>query len=217
MPRPTRDALNAALTNNQVDAMRVIRAGDAWNQATLFFRGTTDANDRLVLPEAAKAAAVLQAFVTAGGSEEYKAPVAPDVTLVGGDVKLSPTGDVQFFGGEATSVVAEVVYAPMPGPIFEDLVDVASSSATLLQSRAGLLLLEAEVITGATPGVVTPILRGGTPAGGEAALSNDGLSVVFNAADVVGGTARIKYIAAEIEGVTRAPLVARLNDDQGAL
>ena len=152
-------------------------------------------SDVLVLPENAKARAVLVAFAAAGVTTGYLTPVAGDGAPATTNVGVSPNGDILFDNATDDVTDAEVMYLPIEGPVVEDFVDVAASSATLLRGNRAVVLLEVEVLTGASPGAVLADERGNTPASGEAALNDTGLTVDFNAAQVVGGTARIRYIA----------------------
>ena len=151
-------------------------------------------SDVLVLPEGAKAAQIISAFGTVGTVTGYFTPVDQESTPATTQVAVNATGDILFLTADAVTA-AEVTYIPIEGSVVEDIVNVAASAAVLLASRSGRILLEAEVLTGATPGVKTINARDATPGGGTANLNLLGTGVDFNAADVVAGTARIKYIA----------------------
>lgn len=213
MPRPLRQALNQALTNNQVDAMRGIRSGDAFEQSGMFISGGQGDFTGFALPEAAKASAILTAFATTG-TPGFLTVV--NGTPAAGEIAVSPTGDIALNIADSITNV-ELVYMPQEGAIFEDLVDVAASVSTLLQSRGGVILLEAEVLTGVIPGVKAVIARASAATASSASLDAAGTGITWDITDVVVGTARIKYYATPGVGGQPLPLVNRLNDDQGAI
>lgn len=201
MSRPLRDVLNESNPNKLPTAAQSLPLGNALALATMFAAGPVVA-DTLVLPETEKAGQITRAFARAGGSTGYKTVVAPESTPAAGQCAITPSGDVLFAAADAVTD-AEVIYAPVEGAVFEDVVDAAASAATFSQGRRALALLEAEVIAGVIPGAKAPAARGSVPAAGTAALSAAGTGVAFNAADVVAGSVRLRYIA--VPGVGAGP------------
>lgn len=193
MSRNLKAALNEANPNKIAAVLNAVRSGAAFGAIPQFFRGTVTA-DVLALPEELRAAAVLQGFRVAGGATGQIIPEVQGTTPAAGEAAPNPVGNVVFAAADVVTE-AEVMYLPFQGEIFEDFVVVAASSATLLGSRRGAVLLSAEVVTGVIPGAKTVDFRGAAIAAGEVGLALSGLTVTFNAADVVAGTARVRYVA----------------------
>lgn len=207
MSRPLRDVLNESNPNKLPSGAQTLRLGDALALVTLFASGTVT-SDVLSLPESEKAGQITRAFARVGGSTGYKTVVAPETTPAAGECAITPSGDVLFAAADAVTS-AEVMYAPVEGEVFEDVVDAAASAAAFVQGRRALALLSAEVITGAIPGTKTPAARGSAPAAGTAALSAAGTGVAFNAADVVAGSVRLRYLAVPGVGSGPQPSIAQ--------
>lgn len=191
MSRTLRASLNEANPNLVPTDLQRAKAGDALALIPAFAAGAV-ASDILVLPENAKAAQVLRCW--AAGPDAYLLPVAQESTPGAGEVAVAPNGDLIFAAADSVTA-AEVVYVAMEGEVFEETLPVAASALEFPQGRTASVLLECEVITGVVPGTETVIARAGTPAATEAALTADGSGVAFNVADVIAGTARVKYIA----------------------
>lgn len=210
MARNVEYILDEANPNKIPSGLQVVRAGKAMKLIPRFEAGTVTANV-LTLPEDAKALHVLLAFARTGTATGWKIGVSPAATLAAGQVNVTPTGDIAFFGTDAVTG-AEVWYIPMEGELVEDTIQVTAGGAgTLLGERQALRVLEAEVLTGAAPGNKTVVQRGATPAAGEAAATAPG-QVAFNGADIAGtgGTARILYIARPNVGSALPSLGQRL-------
>jgi hypothetical protein len=209
MSRPLIDILNESNPNKVADADRIAQMGNALALSARTIRATVTTNV-LTLPEGAKAAAILRCFATTGASTGNKAPVAPETTPAAGQCAVTPTGDVAFANADAVTQ-AEVTYiAAESGGVFEDVLSVAASTATLLQGRVGLVLLSATVEVGIVLGAVTIVARGATPAATQAALGATGATIAFNAADVITGRVRVRYIARPDVGGAGTSLNARL-------
>ncbi len=217
MSRTSLEALNAANPNQLASLCQAVRLGDALGAAPMVVRGVV-ASHVLVLPERFRAAAILAAFATAGTVAGQKTPVpmatAPATTQVG----ITATGNVLFNAGTDVVTEAEVIYVPFQGQVIEEVITVAASLGTLNQSRKAALLLEATVVTGVTPGLALTVdYRNAAIASGEAGINLLGSGITFNAANVVAGTVRVKYIAQLGVGYgVPLPLVNRLNDQQSA-
>ncbi len=211
MARSARAILNEANPNKLPDANKALPMGEAVALVPRTFRGAT-VNDILVLPEAAKCAAILAAFGE-GTVPGYKTP-----QLVGNlpaTLQCSPTpaGDIRFNAATDEIADAEVSYLAWEGPIIEDFitVDTGTDIATFLGNRAASVLIQAEAITGAVTGAKTPAPRGGAAATTLCALTEDGLGVLFNAATDAVLTCRIRYIAQPGVGATGRSVSASLD------
>lgn len=198
MARAVKIVLDESNPSKGWAASQVAKLGSALGIIPRFAQGATAA-DILVLPEGAKAAAILSVYARAGGATGYLAVAARDTTPAIGNAAINPDGDIEFAAADAITD-AEVVYMPQEGEIFDEQVLVtAAGVGTLLQGRGAIQVLAAELLTagGGTPGVKDVIARGtAAPGAGNASLSDDGLSVQFDAVEAgTGGTAQIRYIA----------------------
>jgi hypothetical protein len=195
MSRSLRVIFNEGNPNKVPDANQGIRMGEALALVPRTFRGVTVA-DILVLPETAKCAAVLSAFGQ-GTVPGYKGGVAPGVAPATLFCAPNAAGNVLFNAGTDEITDAEVSYLAYEGPIVEDfmVVDTGTDIATFLGGRAAAVLLDVEALTGAVTGAVTPAVRATSPATTLAAITEDGLGVLFNAATDAVLTCRVRYIA----------------------
>lgn len=201
MTRSLRAALNESNPNKISDGFRVALAGDALALTPAFIASAVTANT-IVL--ANKAAFILAAFAVAGGATGALTVVAG--VPAAGQVAVSPAGDIVFAAADGVTS-AEVTYAAQDGETFTETVDIVGSAALFLQSKRGVRLVSATVLTSNIPaglGAKTIAARGSAPAAGAAALSTAGTGVAFNAGNVVTGTASVTYIATP--GVGAAPL-----------
>ena len=202
MSRSLRDIFNEGNPNKVPAANRSVRMGDLLNNVSQGIGGLTTAPTLafafagaavLTPAETRRARVGVLGYVRAGGTPGFALVGSPITAPGAGQLAVGPQGRPLFETGVTD---AEVTYCPVEGPVIEDFVDVAASAATLLRGNRAQTIIEVEVLVGATPGVKLVTFRGqGASVGGEVALSDDGLSVDFNAADVVAGTARIRYIA----------------------
>lgn len=195
MSRTLRSAFNEANPNKLPDVNKALRMGEAMALLPRFVQGAVTSNV-LSLPDEAKAGQVLVAFARAGTSTGYKTAAAPHSTPGAGAVAVNAAGDIEFNGTDAVTA-AEVLYVAAEGDVIEEEIDVAADgTASFLQSREGVVLLEAELLSGDSVGDKTVIARGSAPAAGQAALDLLG-QPVFNATDVGANVerARVKYVA----------------------
>ena len=213
MSRTLKTVLDEANPNKEPSAFQIAKAGSALGVVGAFVTGTVTSN-KLTLPTGQKALQVLSAFSRVGTLTGYLTPIATETTPTTGQVAVNANGDIVFAVADAVTS-AEVVYQPVEGEIYTDSVAVVASSATLLQSRRALKILSVSVVTGVIPGAKTVVARGtAAPTAGNVALNAAGAAVVFNAADVVAGTALITYIATPGVGNGPAlPLSGRLLSD----
>jgi hypothetical protein len=205
MTRSLKKVLDEANPNKVPSALQEYQAGKAFELIPRYVRGTVS-SDVLELPEEARAAQVLAAHAIAGSATGYVTPQTPEAGAgSAGQCAVTPDGNVIFNSTDAVTD-AEVWYVPREGEIFEETVDVtAGGAATLLQSRQAVLLLEAELLDGSSPGSKTIVARGSSPSAGEAALDTDGLGVSFASADVGSSSQRVRVKYYAQPGTTGAP------------
>lgn len=207
MSRPLIDVLNEGNQNKLGSADQAVQMGNALGLVTRFIKAAVVAN-AIVLPDGFKAAAVIRAFATAGGTTGMKTPVLPEGAVAATQVGTTPTGDILFAAADAVTF-AEVEYAVLEGAgVFEEDIDVAASALVFPQGRGAVALLSAEVTAGLVLGAKVIEARGSAPAAGDAALTADGLGVAFNAADVIAGKAHVKYVATPGVGPGASPSLA---------
>ena len=193
MAQPLKDAGDQGNPNKVGDFNQVAKMGSALSRNAAHSALLAVSGDAASLPEGRKAAQVLEARATAGTATGPLTPVDYGATPAAGEIAVSAAGDLEFAAADGVTE-CEVVYMPMEGDVIEENVPVASSAASVAQGRRVRMLLEAEVLQGASAGTKTVANRGATPAAGEVAAADDG-TLAFNAADVVAGEARVKYIA----------------------
>lgn len=215
MARSDREILNEGNPNKVGDALHVLPMGEAIALVPRTFRGATVA-DILVLPEAAKCAALMAAFGvgTVGG---YKLPMRTGIAPATLQAAPNAGGDILFNAGTDIITDGEIQYLAYEGPIIEDfmVVDTGNDIATFLGGRAASVLLDIEALTGAVTGAKTPALRGGAAATLFAAITEDGLGVLFNAGTDAVLTCRVRYIAQPGVGATGRSVSTSLDaDDQ---
>lgn len=180
---------------SKIDAtFNVVGLGKAFGNIPRHVRGTLQTATSFSLPDNAKCLAVLAAYATAGTATGAKAPTTGTPAV--GEVGVSPTGNILFNGTDAVTD-AEIAYVAVEGDLVEAQMTVAADGTTQLPGdRSAVLLISASLDDNTSaPGSKTVVARGGAPAVGEAALSNDG-QIIFNGTDVGAspGTATVKYI-----------------------
>ena len=204
MSRSLRAILDEAQPGKLPDANRLLQMGEAMGLVPRTFRGAVVANV-LVLPEAAKCAALIGGYGE-GTVPGYKLPLATGAAPATLQAAPNAAGDILFNAATDVITAAEVQYLAYEGPIVEDLmvVDTGTDIAAFLGGRAASVLLDVEALTGAVAGPKTPALRAtAAPATTLAALTEDGLGVLFNAATDAVLTCRVRYIAQPGVGDTR--------------
>jgi len=200
MPRTNKQILNAGDMNKVGAVSRLVNIGDGLSLAARTFEGVP-VGAFLILPEAAKAMALLEVYVLTGTVVGRMDIVTKESgTVLTGDCKIDPKGDVEFLLADAPTL-AQVVYIPVEGTVFEEQVSVpASGLAPLRAGRSAIQLIEASLDVGGgitLAGAKTIVTRAdGAPSSTEARLEVDGEVVAFNATDAgTGGTATVKYVA----------------------
>ncbi len=213
MTRTLRDALNDSNPNQLPAAGHDALLGDVLALVPVFHKSTTP-GEILLLPDDRKAAQVLRCFVTDPTALRYLTPADPETTPGAGNVAVTPTGDIVFAAADNVAAV-EVLYQPVEGQLFEEVIQVAASLGAPLQGRSAVVLLEAEILTGLVGGgdaTPTVILRDSATTSGAVSIDRTGLVFTFHADDVVTGTVRVKYLAAPGVGAgVRAALRDRLD------
>lgn len=199
MARTLLSALNESNPNKVSDALRDVKAGTAFLNAPSFIDSAVS-SDTIILADGNKAALGLAAFASAGGATGPLAFVAGGAP-VAGEFSVTPAGDLIFAAADAVTR-AEVYFIAVQGEVFTESLEVAASSAAFSSGRKGAVLLSATITAGLALGPKTPVARGSAPAAGEAAIAADGLSVAFNVADVVAGSATVTYIVTPGSGGT---------------
>jgi hypothetical protein len=208
MARSLRTILNAANPNNVDSALQAGRVGSVLALSARGVRGAVVANV-LVLPENARAAAILEVRAVAGTAVGLFTPLATGATPVTTEAAINAVGNIVFAAADAVTE-AEVVYIAEEGDVTEDVIPVASNSGTLLANRRAKRVLEVTRLVGTDIGVATVVGRGATPADNQAAANAAGTAIVFNAADAV-TSARVKYIAQPGYGNAPPPVVPALD------
>lgn len=209
MSRTLKAAINAANPANVPVGLQVAKAGTLLGLIPRRVRAAVVAHT-LVLPDAAKAAAVLSAFSIAGTLTGRLAG-GSSATPATGNAGVSLSGDIRFATADAVTS-AEVVYLAAEGDVITDTLTVDSDSATLLGGRAAHTIIRVESIEGTTLGALTVAARGAAPGAGAASQSLAGTVVSFNASDAV-TAANVTYIATP--GVGSAPIGLGENLDEG--
>lgn len=193
MARTLRAAANSSLLPNMGAIGYSMQWGDAMTGARMSVNGAVTSHV-LTLPNQYKASMILKAYSRAGSTTGELAYVTGGAPTTG-QISTTPTGDIICATADAVTSL-EVDYMTFDGPLITELVTVASSVATLNASKAAYCLISATVVTGASPGAVTPVARGtASPSSGQAAIQDDPTKVNFNAAQVVAGTATLVYVA----------------------
>ncbi len=205
--RTVRGLLNEANPNKLEVGFALLPMGEAMGLLARSVRAVGMVAGVVPLPDNEKACAIVKAFAVDGAT----GPLTIVEGVPGaGEVAVTPNGDVLTLVADAITEL-ELTYQAREGCVVEETVDVVASVATPLGARRIGVLLEVEVVAGATPGVLAVGVRGAAPgAGVNATVTFPGLGVTFAAADVVAGTARLKYIAQPGEGTAPASVSANL-------
>lgn len=216
------DSLNRANPNSLADMLRKVSFGDVLAQSAvqtvrrvnMDAAGTNPGNvatvDVLVLPDFAKASHILRAYARAGTAGTGEMTVASkDATPATGEIAVAPNGNIVTLAADAITEV-DITYVPEGNvTVVESVFPAASDSVavpTPITDRGLVAVLEAEVVEGTGTGNKIVLTAGGSPSAGQCAMSADGTTVEFAAADAV-ARVRLKLLVAK-------PVAAQL---QGAL
>lgn len=186
MTRILKTVLDEGNNNKLAAALAELPLGRTMNLVPKFYRGAVVANV-LVLPDEAKAAAILSAVRTAGTTIGYTTPVLTSAVVATNQCKVDAKGDIAFFGTDAVTE-AEVVYVAVEGDLVTREIDVVAGTGVgaLPSSDVGVLLLSATVLAGGALGAKTVLPRvSAAPAAGNVALDLNGDQVLFAVADAV--------------------------------
>ncbi|MEE9532843.1 MAG: hypothetical protein V3W06_00360, partial [Acidimicrobiia bacterium] len=178
MSRRLRDAGDAGNQNSIGQFNELAKIGTALGLLKRFVSGAVVTNV-MVLPDDAKAGAIVSAYATVGTVTGVLTPVlgAPATT----QVSITANGDIVFQATDAVTA-AEVTYTTPEGQLITELITVTASVGTLLAGKSAALLVSASVVTGVVPGALTVDFRGLVPATGEVVIDDTGVLINFNAA-----------------------------------
>lgn len=178
---------NEGNPNKLGDVAKAAKLGAALQLGAMTIREAV-ADDAIVLPEQAKALAVITGYAVAGGVTGILAAALPGEAPATGEVGVDINGNLVFFATDAVTE-AEVTYTVAEGDLVEStgVLD-AAGLLTLPGSTTARILLSASV--GGSDRTV--VARGTAPAAGEAGI-NDAGAIAFNVADA-GLVASVRYI-----------------------
>jgi hypothetical protein len=192
-----RGALNEANPNILPSAAQGAQLGNAIAAGGIrrLTSATITAN-RIALADNDKAIGVVAAYAISGtGTTTVLTPVPIGVAVAAGQVGIAANGDILFNAVDAFTA-ADVLYVSDDAESEDFTLEVAASVGLLPASKRAWILISGSVITGLIPGAKTPVARGSAPAASQIAIADDGRTIAFNAADVVGGTATVRVLAA---------------------
>jgi hypothetical protein len=208
MGRSLRTILNESNPNKLPSATQAARLGSALALLPRCVKSAVTSH-QIVLPDNAKAVAVLRAFSAAGTVTGNLVPVTTAAPTTG-QVGVGTDGDLVFAAADAVTQ-AEVVYVQVEGDVVEETVPVVSNVASLTAGRKGILLISATATAGTSLGAKGILARGTAATAGNAALNLLGTGVAFFGADAV-TQATIKYIATPGEGSAKDAIGTNLDD-----
>lgn len=199
-------SLNDAHPNNLPDCLRALGLGDviSCTPRVVMNAPVNAANDRVELPEGAKAVAVLKAHDITNGAGMIPEPLMGTVPAAG-EIAVAPNGDLVCAAADNVAALDACYVSPDADVVEFTEVPVIAGVATLPNSRRAWILLEVEITAGLDLRTINGVAieaRGAAPADNGAALNNAGTGVAFNAADVVNGTCRIRALCARTQNLT---------------
>lgn len=151
------------------------------------------------------ALSILRATVRAGGVTGELTPVAYGATPSTTQIGVAPNGSIVTLGTDAITNV-DLVYVPERGLVIEYTGPVVSATGVMalpasIIGNGIVLLLEAEVLTGAVTGNKVVLVPGTTgPATTTCRLAVAKTSVNFNQATDTPTRARVKFLVAQPSG-----------------
>ena len=185
--------LNEGNPNKVPNALAELPAGQAFTLIPKHYKGAV-ASNVLVLPEAAKAVALIYALKATGTDPTWAAPVLPNATLATDQARVGPTGNIEFFATDAVTA-AEVIYLAADGYVREDEILVVAGTGIGTLDTDAFLILSATVTEGTALGAKTVVPRTtAAPSAGQVGLNMNGTTVNFAVADAV-TRATVRYIA----------------------
>lgn len=168
---------NESNPNKLANFFRGVGGGTALKLVAQTFEGTVTSNV-LTLPDGLRCAVVLSAFATAGTGPGAKTPIT-GASPAAGQVGIDQLGRIVFNGTDAVTS-AVVVFVAAEGDTISVIAQTNGSGLAAIPSGGKARLLLAATVAGASR---TVIARGAAPSAGQAALTNAGTGVQFNAAD----------------------------------
>lgn len=200
MSRTLKTVLNEANPNRLPSALQAAMVGTALATIARTIRVPVSGNIA-VLPDDARARALLNVYVSAGTVSGQFGTLAPNATPTTTNAAINAVGNVAFFGTDAVTE-AEITYIPVEGEIVEDTLTVASNVGLLHGGRKALVILNAENTTGGGSSALTVLARGSAnPAAGNTRIDLTGASLRFEASVT---SATVRYVAEPLVSVGAA-------------
>lgn len=200
MSRSLQSVLDESNINRVGDALHLLPAGRAMSLVPRFARVPVVSNVA-VLPENARAATLLNVFVSAGTVNGQFTPVAPNAVPATTQAAINAVGNVAFLPADAVTE-AEITYVAVEGEIFDDTITVDTNVGLLPSGRQALVILEAWDTSGGGSSALTVLARASSnPAAGNTKIDTAGASARFEAAVT---QARLRYVAAPVQTVAEA-------------
>lgn len=197
MARTLKTVLNEANPNRLPSALQAVPVGNALATITRTVRVAVSGNVA-VLPEEARARALLNVYVSAGTVSGQFGVLVPNATPTTTNAAINAVGNVAFFATDAVTE-AEITYVPVEGDIVEDTLVVASNVGVLHSGRNALVILEAFNTTSGSPVALTVLARASSnPAAGNTKIDLTGDSLRFEASVT---SATVRYVASPIVSV----------------
>lgn len=204
MSRTLLTVLDETNPNKLASALHELPLGQALDLVPKFYRGVV-ASNVLVLPDGAKAAAILSCIATIGTTINYLTPLLTNATLATLQCKVNATGDIAFFATDAVTE-AEVVYVTIEGEVVTRTITVVAGTGVgaLPTGDVAVLLLSATVLAGTTLGAKTVLPRAvAAPATTNVLLALNGDNIMFAVADAV-TSATVTYMRIPTRTVEQA-------------
>ncbi len=196
MSRTLRSVLNESNPNKISDALRSLPVGEA---LTLLPRAEVVS---LVSGVAALSVPAIELISVWGRTTgAYATLIKPEGAPGAGEACADAMGNLAY---NVADQVVEVVYLAAEGVIVTETIQVAASLGTLLGGKSAVKLLSATVLTGTVLGAKTVVARSTASALGQASLNDPSTGIVFNAGDVVAGTATVSYVSRPSTAVAAA-------------
>lgn len=190
--RKLRDVGNDGNPNKLGDFFQVLGMSNALRTGFMTTKRAV-VDDLMILDDFDKVVEVISAFATVGTVTGAKTPDVAGATPATGEVAPTLDGNIAFAAADAVTE-AEVVVRLQEGELVE-LTTTASAAGLVSQllGRTAALIVEAEQLDGAAPGLKTVAARGSAPAAGAVAITLLG-AIQFNA-EAANDRVRIKFIA----------------------
>lgn len=205
-----REAIQRANPNELADIFRALGIGQIIRQLPTQRYGDDPAAsgynlatlEAVVLPDFAKGAFILDAFVRVGTVNGQLTVVKTGATPGTGEVGIAPNGDIVVLAADAITSI-DLLYTPRKMEVYEQELAVVAASGILtlpVGATPGVVLLEAEATAGTVTGKKIILVPGTAPATTQARLNLTKTQVLFNVATDAVTKARVKWgVAAKID------------------